>query len=275
MESAAHVQGAVQGALYERSGAHGALRPRFRPGACLDIDLLGGYKDEWVPVRKGACQETFWGLRLEPGFAGILRNLGARVLWLQGWQVADYWQAAAPERLVAMEIWMRGDSNMRSNSGGLNRVALRLLRKRIDRFLCVGEANGQFDLHQGICEEQLASAPHCVDNSRFAAHADALHPEREVLRKRWGIPAGVFCVLLCAKLVKKKRPLDLIEAVKRLNGTAGGKAVHVLIAGTGEFEGALRDAASGQSVTFAGFLNQSGTSKNGILRGELASSGNL
>ena len=150
---------------------------------------------------------------------------------------------------------MRGDTNTRSNAGGikqdLKRIVLRRLLKRVDHFLCVGEANRQFYLRQGVCEDQLASAPHCVDNSRFAAQADAMRSERDALRKRWEIPASAFCVLFCGKLVEKKRPLDLVEAVKRLNGTAAGKPVHVLFAGAGELEAALRNAADGQPVTFA------------------------
>lgn len=241
------------------------LKERFDPGfgraLAWDIDLLGGYEHEWVPVHKGTRQQTFWGLRLKPGFAEVLRNMGARVLWVQGWQVAAYWQAAALGRRAGVEIWMRGDTNARSNAGGLKqdlkRLVLRRLLNRVDRFLCVGEANRQFYLRQGICEGQLASAPHCVDNSRFAVQTDALRPERDALRRRWGIPASAFCVLFSGKLVEKKRPFDLVEAVKHLNGTAAGKPVHILFAGTGQLEAALRDATGGQSVTFVGFLNQS------------------
>ncbi len=241
------------------------LKERFDPGfgraVAWDIDLLGGYELEWVPVHKGTCQETFWSLRLKPGFAERLRKMGARVLWVQGWQVAAYWHAVASGRRAGLEIWMRGETNTRSNAGGvkqdLKRIVLRRLLKRVDCFLCVGEANRQFYLHQGIREDQLTTAPYCVDNERFTTEADILRKERDALRKCWGIPLDAFCVLFCGKLVEKKRPLDLVQAVRRLNGTAAGKRVHLLIAGTGELEPALRDAAVGQPVTFAGFLNQS------------------
>jgi glycosyltransferase involved in cell wall biosynthesis len=241
------------------------LEKRFDPGfgqaLAWDIDLLGGYEHEWVPVYKGERQDTFWSLRLKPGFANMLRNMGARVLWTQGWQVAAYWQAVAQARRAGVEVWMRGETNIRSNAGGfkqdIKRVVLRRLFHRVDRVLCVGEGNRQFYLRPGVREEQLAPAPYCVDNGRFATQADGLRAERAALRERWGIPAEAFCVLFSGKLIEAKRPLDLIEAVKRLNGAAAGKPLHILIAGTGELEAAMRAAAEGVGVSFAGFLNQS------------------
>jgi glycosyltransferase involved in cell wall biosynthesis len=241
------------------------LKERFDPGfgraLAWDIDLLGGYEHEWVPVHKGKRPDAFWSLRLNRGFVSTLQNMGVRVLWAQGWQVAAYWQAVAAARRAGVEVWMRGDTNISSNAGGvrqdIKRFVLRRLFNRVDRFLCVGEANRQFYLRQGIGEERLASAPHCVDNGRFAAQADGLRAGRAALRERWGIPANAFCVLFSGKLVEKKRPLDLIEAVKRLNGAAAGKPLHILIAGTGELEAAARNAAKGMGASFAGFLNQS------------------
>jgi glycosyltransferase involved in cell wall biosynthesis len=241
-------------------GVKETFDPGFSRSLAWDIDLLGGYTSEWVPVHKGA-QESFFGLRLKPGFASSLRKMGARRLWVQGWQVAAYWQAVALARRVGVDVWMRGDTNIRSNAGGikqsLKRILLRRLFGQIDRFLCVGEANRQFYLKQGVSCARLAQAPHCVDNARFAAQADALRPERAALRQGWGIPEGAFCVLFSGKLIGKKRPLDLAEAVRRLGGVAAGRPVHLLFAGTGELESALREAAGGLSATFAGFLNQS------------------
>jgi glycosyltransferase involved in cell wall biosynthesis len=57
--------------------------------------------------------------------------------------------------------------------------------------------------------------------------------------------------LYVGKLVEKKRPLDLIDAVSRVPGT------HALYVGDGPLRGEAERAATGQPVTFAGFRNQS------------------
>lgn len=251
-------------------GLRARLDPGFGRPLAWDIDLLGGYDHEFVPVRQSGRSDRFFGLRLRPGFDRVLRDRGARALWLQGWQTAAYWQAVLQARRCGVEIWMRGDTNLRSNAGGLRqdlkRVVLRRFLSRIDRFLYVGQANREFYLHQGVREAQMAPAPHCVDNDRFASQAEALRPRRMALRARWGVAPDAFCVLFVGKFIPKKRPLDVVEAVKRLNGRASGRPLHILWVGTGEMEAQLRNAVATDgggagegkpAASFAGFLNQS------------------
>jgi glycosyltransferase involved in cell wall biosynthesis len=208
--------------------------------------------------------------------------MGADVLWIQGWQVAAYWQAVFEARMAGVSIWLRGDTNARSNAGGtgrqFKRQLLRQLLRRVDRFLYVGEANRQFYLKQGIDDARLAPAPHCVDNARFATAAAAARPERRHIRDEWGIPAEAFCFLFAGKLVPRKRPFDLVEAARRLPHALQGKKVHLLWVGTGELGEALRRACDvcfdaetkggtnlerrGEpNASFVGFLNQSEISR--------------
>jgi glycosyltransferase involved in cell wall biosynthesis len=263
------------------------LKARFDPGFdksfSWDIDLLGNYQCEFLDTCKGTPSDSFWRLRLKRRFGRTLRQIGANVLWIQGWQVAAYWQAVLEAQRAGVRVWLRGDTNARSNAGGtgqqLKRLLLRQLLHRADRLLYVGEANRQFYLAQGIAEERLAPAPHCVDNARFIAAATAARSERDRIRKEWGIPAEAFCFLFAGKFLAKKRPFDLIAAAQRLRLGLHGKQIHLLWVGTGELGGELRqacqvyfDAERGGRVndtnggnrpnaTFVGFLNQSEISR--------------
>ena len=263
------------------------LEARFDPGfsksLSWDIDLLGGYESEFLKTYQGRRSDTFWWLRLKPGFVHQLRQVGANVLWIQGWQVAAYWQAVFAAAQVGTEVWLRGETNTRSNAGGIGRrfkrQILRHMLRRVDRFLCIGEANRRFYLEQGIDEERLALAPYCVDNDRFAAAAAATHPERYRIRKRWGIPSDAFCFLFAGKFVPKKRPFDLIEAARRIQRELPGNKIHLLWAGSGELGAALRQSCrtcfdaekdissiilneyDGPTASFVGFLNQSEISR--------------
>jgi len=118
------------------------LRSRFDPGfsrkIAWDIDLLGGYEHQFIDVRTGLSQDSFLWLRLKPGFGDVLRRLGARALWVQGWQVAAYWQAVWEARRIKADVWLRGDTNLRSSrqgvTGGIRRYLLKHLLSHVNRF---------------------------------------------------------------------------------------------------------------------------------------------
>jgi glycosyltransferase involved in cell wall biosynthesis len=205
--------------------------------------------------------------------------MGADVLWIQGWQVVAYWQAVFAARQAGIEIWLRGETNTRSNAGGIGRQFKRRLLcellRRVDRFLYIGEANRQFYLERGIDRQRLAPALYCVDNARFATGAAAVHPQRHRIRMGWGIPGDAFCFMFAGKFIGKKRPFDLIEATLRLQREFQGKKIHLLWVGTGELGRELRQSChacfdaergkcnntpvglTGPNASFVGFLNQS------------------
>lgn len=258
------------------------LKARFDPGFgdsfAWDIDLLSGYPHEFIDVVEARRQDSFGWLRLKFGFGAMLRGQGVKVLWVQGWQVFAYWQAIREARRAGIQIWLRGDSNLRSNRSRLKQslkwLVLRQLLNRVDYFLVVGEANRQFYLQLGYQARQLVSAPHCVENERFARQADQARPGRSLTRAQWGIPDDSFCFLFVGKFIAKKRPLDLAEAVRRLQQRQPGQKLHILWVGTGELGNDIREActihycpesglgaiatASGlPAASFTGFLNQS------------------
>jgi glycosyltransferase involved in cell wall biosynthesis len=259
------------------------LEARFDPGfgksLSWDIDLLSGYESDFLDTHRGQRLDSFWSLRLKRGFGSALRGMGADVLWIHGWQVAAYWQAVFEARQVSTEVWLRGETNARSNAARIGRQfkrpLLRQLLRRVDRFLYIGEANRQFYLEQGIDEGQLAPTPYCVDNARFATAAAAARSERDRIREEWRIPADAFCFLFAGKLLAKKRPLDIVQATQRLQNALQERKIHLLWVGTGELGAELRQSChpcfdalrqasvyapnmhNGPNASFIGFLNQS------------------
>jgi glycosyltransferase involved in cell wall biosynthesis len=265
-------------------GLEARIDPGFGRSVSWDIDLLGGYECEFLDTHRGPRFDSFWSLRLRRGFGRSLRSIGAEVLWIHGWQVAAYWQAVLEARKAGIEVWVRGETNTRSNAGGTGRqFKRRLLREllgRVDRFLYIGEANRQFYIEQGIDEDRLTPAPYCVDNARFASAAAAARSKCHGIREEFGIPAEAFCFLFAGKFLPKKRPFDLIDATQRLQRAFQGKKMHILWVGTGELGAKLRQAChacfdaerggedikvsngrNGPGASFAGFLNQSQISR--------------
>jgi glycosyltransferase involved in cell wall biosynthesis len=219
-----------------------------------------------------------------------LRRTEAKALWIQGWQVVAYWQAAREARAAGVELWLRAESNDLAPPAPtwkhqMKQLALGRLLSRVDRFLCIGAANKRLYRRYGVPESRIYSAPYAVDNERFAQQALALRPRRLELRRQWGIGDDAFCVLFCGKFMKKKRPLDVVEAARSLISDGLLRNIHLLFVGSGELEVELKQAChvvydaearaaqvtvvpiSGVSLagrplaSFAGFLNQTEISR--------------
>ncbi len=266
-------------------GVKQSLDGEFGKTFSWDIDTLSGYPYRFVRTMDGAKPGLFWRCRLRERLRHRLRQMGAKALWIQGWQVAAYWQAALEARPAGVELWLRGESNDLAPPGPLwkrtlKQFALRQLFGRVDRFLYIGSANKRLYQRFGVSDSRLYPAPYAVDNERFAKQSLPLRPERMALRRRWGIGDDAYCVMFCGKFIEKKRPLDLVQAARTLITERRLQNIHLLFVGSGEMGEELRRAcqvaydaeiagskacnsaftakSSGQlpKASFAGFLNQ-------------------
>jgi glycosyltransferase involved in cell wall biosynthesis len=244
---------------------HGLVPSYDREFNCTfawDLDLLEGYAHRFVG--KGRSPGDFWGMRLPRGFPSTLRAEKVSALWLQGWQVSAYWQAALAGKLLGIDVWLRGETNNLRKVTGPKAVAKRILLSNffrcVNSFFYIGSANRSFYESYGIGSAALWPAPYCVDNARFRAAAEQNQGRRHQLRERLGIPENAFCVLFCGKLIDKKRPLDIVAACGKFRD-ATNVAPHILFVGSGRLEAAVRQACAsfeseGGTTSFVGFLNQ-------------------
>lgn len=247
-----------------------------------DIETLSGYTYRFLKVNDKATPATFWKCRLHERLQDRLRASGARALWIQGWQVIAYWQAIHEARSAQIQVWLRAESNNLAPQAPWTKRLKKLrngwLFRRIDKFLYIGEANRRLYSESGVSETRLYRAPYAVDNHRFSMQAAALRNRRLEIRNQWHIREGAFCILFCGKFVPKKRPLDLVAAVRKLLENRELSNVHLLFVGSGILGPQLRQAchvvfdaeAPGgfeqvrnqspvpglPSASFAGFLNQ-------------------
>jgi len=262
-----------------------------------DIDMLKGYPYRILKTPVGATPNTFWRSRITESLPKLFAETKTKVLWINGWQVAAYWQAAWAAHKAGVQVWMRGESNafrqqanqrlenrnQRSAIGAARQKAKRALLgqlfKRVDQFLCIGTANRELYRSYGVFESKLHMAMYAVDNERFATQAAALRDQRSDIRGRWGIPEDAYCVLFCGKFIPKKHPMDLVKAAQLLLASHPGLKIHLLFAGSGELGAELRancnvlfdsetpsselQAPSVQKprASFAGFLNQTEVSQ--------------
>jgi len=263
-------------------GTRRSMDREFGQTFAWDIDTLSGYNHRFLDVGEQATPSSFWKCRLRERLRDRLRASYVSALWIQGWQVAAYWQAVWEARSAGVEVWLRGESNNLAPQPPWKRTLKRMrnewLFRRVDRFFYIGKANRRLYEECGVMEAKLYPAPYAVDNERFSTQAATLRRRRAALREQWGIPEDAFCVLFCGKFITKKRPLDLVAAARTLIENGALSRLHLLFVGSGALGPQLRRAcrvisdaevvvpspqvgpAKNASVlppaSFAGFLNQ-------------------
>jgi glycosyltransferase involved in cell wall biosynthesis len=242
-----------------------------------DIATLSGYPYRFLKGSKGGSPASFWACRLRERLRDRLAAARVKAIWIQGWQVAGYWQAAHEARAVDVRTWLRAESNdlrpVPYWKRPIKRAALGHLFSRIDRFFYIGSANRRLYESFGVPGSKLVAGLYAVDNARFAQQAQSIRGQRNVLRRQWGIDKNAFCVLFCGKFIAKKRPLDLIRAAATLRSSGRIPEIHLLFAGAGELGDELRAATrvvfdaerldsnvepscDRPPASFVGFLNQ-------------------
>ncbi len=128
--------------------------------------------------------------------------------------------------------------------------------KKIDLFLTTGTLSEQFLLEHGVAFDRLIRAPYCVDNEYFFRGVDRRKKSRELhcLREEINLPPEAKVVLYTGKLIPRKRPVDLIKAVKRLPRDLNAVLV---VVGDGILMKKIRKEAEGDKrIHLVGFQNQ-------------------
>lgn len=220
-----------------------------------DVDLLGGYDAHFLRnISASPSAEGFVGYDT-PEVAEIIARERFDSFLVMGWHAKSYWQAMRAGWASGTPMLVRGDSQLGPGRRSLRAWArLASHRQFIPRFaacLAVGERSEAYFRFYGA--RRVVRSPHFVDNERFA-HGAAL-TDVASLRREWGVAEGALVIAFVGKLVPKKRPLDVIEAV----AASGRRDVHLVFVGDGELREVLREAAAKLRlpVTFAGFYNQS------------------
>ena len=218
-----------------------------------DVDLLSGYESRFLEnIARSPSTDRFLGCN-SPSIAEEIERGRFDAFVVPGWALRVYMQAVRACRRLGVPVFVRGDSYLI----GKRKMAVRLAKKvaypfllrLFDGYLYVGKANREYLLHYGVPPERMFFSPHCVDNETFETES-ALARTKAPPRR----PGDPRRMLFVGKLIDRKRPMDLLQAMQRLQIPA-----EVTFAGSGVLEGDLRRFAqeSSLSATFLGFCNQS------------------
>jgi len=262
--------------LYRRLVARGDLDVRvfftWHDGSVPVMDRGFGAAIQWdIPVREGYDSELVPNRSPRPGtqsFWGLVNpELVSRVL---AWQpdavhVTGYawWSHLVAMRRLSragIPILFRGDSHLLD--GATAGISWRLKKAMLQRifawpslFLYVGNANRAYYEAFGVPASRLAYCPHSVDVARFAAGADESERRAAAWRNELGIADDRVVLLFAGKFERKKRPVDLMQA---LRGHPDPRLALVMV-GDGELGDEVRAIAAADPGRFRvlPFQNQS------------------
>jgi glycosyltransferase involved in cell wall biosynthesis len=218
-----------------------------------NIDILSGYDSRRLDnIARKPSVDRFDGCDT-PGIADEIRRERFDAFIVPGWAFRSYWQAMAACRRLRIPLFVRGDSQLGMPRNLAVRIAksmvLPRVLRRFDGFFYVGQRNRQYLQHYGAPADRMFFSPACVDNAAFAAASAAAR--RQQSRQAH---TSARRILFVGKLIARKRPLDVVQAMAVLDD----RAVEVVFAGSGAMEGTIRQAAeqAGVSASFLGFVNQ-------------------
>jgi glycosyltransferase involved in cell wall biosynthesis len=232
----------------------------FGEAIAWDIPLTQGYDFELVPnVSADPGTHRFLGLR-NPALVDRVMAWRPDVVQITGWGWLSHLVALHGFHRRGVATLFRGDSHMLDADGdGSRRRVKQALLRRVAAwpagYLVVGSANRAYYEHVGVDAARLHPCPHSIDVARFAEPADALEQEAAHWRARLGIASGQTVLLHAGKFEPKKRPVELMRAVQRMEKS---RIVLVLVGG-GELQDEIDAIAAADPARFRviPFQNQS------------------
>jgi len=223
-----------------------------------DLPLLDGYRYTVLENRSKRPSLTAFSGCDTPQINSEIRHGAFDAVIVNGWVAKTCVQALWACMMSGTPCIVRGEVNGLRPRASWKRAAHRALLSRYAAALCIGTRNREYCLARGVSPSQIFSTPYCVDNQRFADSANdwMRRCSREELRTRFNLKQNGVTFLFSGKFVDKKRPGDLILALRRAVAD-GTQNAQVLMVGAGPLEPVLKEMARDLPVSFAGFLNQS------------------
>lgn len=237
-------------------GLRAKVDPGFGVPVTWNTDLLSGYSSEFLPGAD-AVKDTRWqnvnGNRLERSLTcarpdvilihGIASLLVQRALW---WGIRH-----------KIPVMMISDSSLHSATtrwqAAVKRMVWPFLYRRVSAFLSPGDANRRYLEHYGVDPARIFPVPNLVDPVFWAAR-ERVPKVRDLARRALGIADDEFAVLFVGKFIERKRPGDIIAALRLLYRKI---KVRAIFAGTGPLLASLRQQAEADALpaNFLGFVN--------------------
>ena len=231
--------------------------PEFKTMIKWDVPLLDGYHHRFF---KNYARTRITGFfsRINPGMVTHMLVNRYDVVLIHGYQTFSAWLVFLTAKIAGTKVVVRGEAIPKDRKQSWKE---KLARRIAKAFLALSDAvmyscsgNKEYWKELGVPEKKMFFIPCAVDNNFFRRERQRYFPQRDKMRKELGIGVDDFAILFSARFTPRKRPLDLIEAVAKIDH----EKVILLFVGEGPEREAMEVTARkhGVRTVFTGFLNQ-------------------
>ena len=227
-----HIGGRAEGGKPRAEGRSGAPNPTRAASAAADHPSRVQSQAPG-PTTPPSCGPRLSGFppEADPPSVDIPHPLPFDAVIVNGWVVKSCLQALWACRRAGVPAILRCEACDLQPRAWWKTLLHRALLHQFSAFIAIGKANREFYLKRGVPAERIVDGFYCVENERFAGSCPRNAPARSAcvkgastdaaggrsaLRQKWGIPEGAVCFLFCGKFAAKKRPLDTLHALQRL-----------------------------------------------------------
>ena len=182
------------------------------------------------------------------------------VFWVHGWDTWIKRRALNAAWQLRVPVLMRAENTLSAMPDGphlrgvLKRAYLKSIFRHCRGFLCIGSDNRAYYASHGVEPTRLFEMPYAVDNVAFqmASQGSGIRA-----RELYSLEAGRPIILFAGKFLKRKNPMLLLEACRKLDREKT-RDPYLVFVGEGEEGARLRDLSKDLDwVRFLGFRNQS------------------
>ncbi len=237
----------------------------FAENVSWDVPLLEGYNYRILGNEVGKSIQQARGLNGN-GINQVFRETQPSAVLLHSLGYEFNWVAYGHALRRRIPIWLRTETQdqafvRKPIKNLLRSVAYRVVYLGIDHAFYIGELNKQHYLRHGLNPTALSAARYCTPDRTRGLPDTSLAVLRAERRGEFGVADNVTLVAFFGKLIEKKDPCLILEALTRV--VPGHARFHCLFVGSGPLEQDLRRKAEvlfeqrGIPTKFAGFVNQS------------------
>ena len=237
-----------------------ALDPDFGERFDWDINLTDGYPHKFLKVLSRFNQPTVNAVRWLTNISTAISSEKYDVVVVPGYRPLFELQALTKCFLSKIPVMLRPEGYDRSILPSLKNSArtkyLQWIYKNIDAYLAIGTRSKKHFLSHGGDAAKIIESPYCVDNPFFQDGAELNLSSRDEFRHRLKVDKEKLVVVFVGKMIPRKRPLILAEAISRAKHKDN---IHVIWVGSGLLLQEVKDFYHANRLvgTFTGFSNQS------------------
>jgi len=232
----------------------------FKQEFSWDIDLLSGYKYEYIGKKYHLREPKGFFSLICPSIIGLLYRNKYDAIWIHGHNYLVNILAIIFSKIFGIKVLMRCETHLQLSRKKFKRAIrpfiLGPLYRLCNAFLAIGTNNQKFYLSLGIKESKIFITPYTTDNSRFIDSTAKERLNKNYLLENIGIKNNYPNILFISKLQKRKNPDLLIRAASLIDSNL---KFNLIIAGSGEMLEecvSLANSLKLSNVFFPGFINQ-------------------